>query len=93
MAESVGQTLGHCRIVENIGAGAASEVWRAQDMRLDCRVQVIVVPTEVVRDQERLAFAKPRQSLRSTAPASTTTFVERGVVLWSTREDLKHATL
>jgi hypothetical protein len=38
MSELVGQTLGHYRIVEKIGASGMGEVYRALDERLD-RVQ------------------------------------------------------
>ena len=55
MSELVGQTLGHYRIVELIGAGGMGEVYRARDEKLDRDVAIKVLPEAMSRDPERLA--------------------------------------
>ena len=51
----IGQTLGHYRIVEQIGAGGMSVVYRARDTKLDRDVALKVLPDLFADDPERLA--------------------------------------
>ena len=51
----IGQTLGHYRIVEKIGAGEMGEVYKAIDTKLDWDVALKVLPDLFASDPERLA--------------------------------------
>jgi eukaryotic-like serine/threonine-protein kinase len=62
----LGQTLGHYRIIEQIGAGGMGEVYRAHDEQLDRDVALKVLPVGTLTDEgarrqfrsEALALAK-----------------------------------
>jgi eukaryotic-like serine/threonine-protein kinase len=60
----IGQTLGHYRIVEKIGAGGMGEVYRANDEQLDRNVALKVLPIGALADETaRKRFRKEAQAL------------------------------
>ena len=60
----IGQTLGHYRIVERIGAGGMGEVYRARDEHLERDVALKVLPTGTLADESaRKQFRKEALAL------------------------------
>ena len=60
----LGQTLGHYRIIERIGAGGRGVVYRAKDERLDRDVAIKVLPNGALADEEvRTRFRKEALAL------------------------------
>jgi serine/threonine-protein kinase len=60
----IGRTLGPYKIVEQLGKGGMGEVWLAEDARLDRKVAVKVLPTELA------AVADRRQRFEQEAKAA-----------------------
>ena len=51
----VGNTLGHCEILEPLSAGGMGDVYRVRDTKLDRDVAIKVLPEDFATDQDRPA--------------------------------------
>jgi Tol biopolymer transport system component len=50
----IGTTLGHYRVLEKLGAGGMGEVYAAEDTKLQRRVALKLLPSDMAADPERL---------------------------------------
>ena len=63
-SQFVGQTLGHYRVIEQIGAGGMGVVYRAHDEQLDRDVAIKLLPTGMLVDEAaRKRFRKEALTL------------------------------
>jgi serine/threonine protein kinase/tetratricopeptide (TPR) repeat protein len=75
----IGQTLGHYRILEKIGAGGMGEVYRAHDEQLDRDVAVKVLPSGTLTDETaRRHFRKEAMALAKLSHPNIETVYEYG---------------
>ena len=66
---NIGQTLGHYRLLEQIGAGGMGVVYRAHEERLDRDVALNVLPAGTLTDEKARRHFRPAER-RSDAAGS-----------------------
>ena len=61
-----GQILGHYRVIGLLGSGGMGEVWEAQDIKLERRVALKILPVSMVTNPDQLdRFEREAKALAS----------------------------
>lgn len=93
----IGQTVAHYNILEKIGSGGMGDVYLAEDIRLDRKVALKVLPPELAHDTERRArFTREAKALAALNHPNIVTVhavEEAGGVHFITMELVKGQTL
>ena len=93
----IGSTLGHYKILQKIGSGGMGEVYLAEDMTLDRKVALKVLPPELANDTERRSrFTREAKALAALNHPNIVTVhsvEEAGGVHFITMELVKGRTL
>ena len=60
----IGKQLGHYRIIELLGKGGMGEVYLAEDMKLDRKAALKILPPELAGEEERrLRFQREAKAI------------------------------